>query len=79
MKKITSTEANRSFSKLLARAVKGQPTEITIRGKVVARLQPVTDDERRKEEAFRRHLEYLRRQPVMNLPRVSREELYDDE
>jgi prevent-host-death family protein len=78
MKRITSTEANRSFSKLLSRAVRGEPTEITIRGKVVARLQPVSEDDRRKEEAFLRHLDTLKRKPVMNLPRVSRDELYED-
>lgn len=79
VKKITSTEANRSFSKLLARAARGEPTEITVRGKVVARLQPVSEEDRLKEEVFLQHLDALKREPVMNLPRLSRDELYDDE
>jgi len=78
MKTITSTEANRSFSKLLARAAKGESTAITVRGKVIARLEPAASDdgkaaERRKLE----HVRQLRRRPVMDLPRFSRDELYD--
>jgi prevent-host-death family protein len=78
MKKVTSTEANRSFSKLLARAAKGEPTEITIRGKVVARLQPVSEEEKQREAAFQELLERLRSQTPMGIPRGSRDELYDD-
>lgn len=82
MTKISATEANRSFSKLLARVRKGQIAEITVRGEVVARMEPVkrrspaVEARRRKDwEAF---MERLRNQPVLNLPRVSRDELYDD-
>jgi prevent-host-death family protein len=78
MKQVTSTEANRSFSKLLARAAKGEPTEITVRGKVVARLQPVSEVEKQREAAFQELLERLRSQSPMGIPRGTRDELYDD-
>lgn len=77
--KVTSTHANRSFSKLVADAMGGRTTEITVRGKVVAKLVPATEAETRRDESFRKHLAELRNRPVMNLPRVPREQLYDDD
>ena len=83
MKRISATEANRSFSKLLASVRKGKPAEITVRGEVVARLEPVSrqdrasDEERRKD--WEKFMEHLRSQPVLNIPRGTRHELYDDE
>jgi prevent-host-death family protein len=83
MKRISATEANRSFSKLLASVRKGKPAEITVRGEVVARLEPVSrqdrasDEERRKD--WEKFMEHLRSQPVLNIPRGTRDELYDDE
>ena len=81
MFKITSTEANRSFSKILADVREGRTAEITVRGEVVAKiipvakLDPVAEAKRQKDwDAF---LEKLRSQPALNLPRVSRDELYD--
>jgi prevent-host-death family protein len=78
MKLVPSTEANRSFSKLLARAAKGETVAITVRGKIVARIVPDQDYNdvalaiRRRE-----HIEQLRRQPALNLPRVTRDDMYD--
>jgi prevent-host-death family protein len=83
MKRISATEANRSFSKLLASVRKGKPAEITVRGEVVARLEPVSrqdrasDEERRKD--WEKFMEHLRSQPVLNIPRGTRDELYDDD
>jgi prevent-host-death family protein len=78
MKQVPSTEANRSFSKILARAAKGETVAITVRGKIVARIVPDQDYNdvalaiRRRE-----HMERLRRQPVLNLPRFTRDDMYD--
>jgi prevent-host-death family protein len=78
MKQVPSTEANRSFSKILARAAKGETIAITVRGKIVARIVPDQDYNdvalaiRRRE-----HMERLRRQPVLNLPRFTRDDMYD--
>jgi len=77
MASITSTEANRNFSKLLAAATKGKSTDITMRGKVVARLVPVSEEEIKREEAWQKHLDEMRKRPAMNLPRATREEFYE--
>jgi len=83
MRRVTSTEANRSFSKLLGRATKGEPTEITVRGKVVARLEGVPQPDPaakvEKQKRWEEFIERLRNQPVLNIPRGTRDELYDDE
>jgi prevent-host-death family protein len=77
MPSVTSTEANRKFSKILANAMNGKSTDITVRGKLVARLVPVSADDAAREAEWHRYLEELRSRPAMNLPRVKREELYD--
>ena len=81
MKKISSTNANRSFSKILADAISGEATEITVRGKVVARIVPATGPEARSEGERKKRwnalMERLKSQPVLNLPRVTRDEMYD--
>ena len=79
MTTITSTDANRKFSKMLAAARKGRSTDITVRGIPVARLVPLSPLEAQREADFRKHLEEIRNRPVMNLPRVTRDEMYDDE
>jgi prevent-host-death family protein len=43
MKTISSTEANRSFAKIVSQAAKGQVFGVTIRGKVIARIVPESD------------------------------------
>jgi prevent-host-death family protein len=78
MSTITSTEANRAFSKLLAAARKGRSTDITVRGIPVARLVPLSPLEAQREADFRKHLEDIRNRPVLNLPRMTRDEMYDD-
>lgn len=78
MARITSTEANRKFSRMLADARKGRSTDITMRGKVVAKLVPVSEDEAAREAEWQKHLDELRKRPVLNLPRATREEMYED-
>jgi prevent-host-death family protein len=82
MTRVTSTEANRSFSKLLAEVRKGNEAEITVRGEVVAKLVPIEKVDMQAQEARRQSweklMERLRQQPALNLPRISREELYED-
>ena len=78
MKLIASTEANRNFSKLLGRAAKGETIAITVRGKIVARIVPDADyNDAALAIRRREHVERLRRQPVLNLPRFTRDDLYD--
>jgi prevent-host-death family protein len=75
---ITSTQANRSFSKLLAKAISGKPTDITVRGKAVARLIPITESDRKRAAELERYVRELSHRPVENHARLKREELYDE-
>jgi prevent-host-death family protein len=78
MNKITASEANRQFSKLLQNVRAGESYVITSHGKVVAQLIPPTiqnDGERRK--AWDRLLKRLEKQPARNSGPWSRDEAYD--
>jgi prevent-host-death family protein len=80
MKKVTSTHANRSFSRILAEAIKGEATEITVRGKVVAKIVPAAEtglSDARRKKRWDLFVEQLKSQPVQNLPRMARDKLYD--
>jgi antitoxin (DNA-binding transcriptional repressor) of toxin-antitoxin stability system len=83
MAKVTATEANRNFSKLLADVRKGRTAEITVRGEVVARLERVTPQQRRsdkeREKSWEKLIDRLRSQKPLGVPRGTRDELYDDE
>ena len=79
MKMITATEANRDFSKLLEEVIKGVSIGVTKHGKVVATVNPVKSyDDEEAQAAVREHLEMLRMQPLLGIPRGTRDELYDD-
>jgi prevent-host-death family protein len=79
MKTVSAAEANRNFSKLLGGVGKGEEFLITSRGRPVARLVGPSDDEAKKakELARQRLFAYLRSRPIQNLPRVTRDEIYD--
>jgi antitoxin (DNA-binding transcriptional repressor) of toxin-antitoxin stability system len=80
MKNISMTEANRSFAKIAHRAAKGEVFGLTVRGKVIARIVPETDYNDIALAIRRRvHLESLRDRPTMNLPKLSREDMYERE
>jgi prevent-host-death family protein len=75
---ISTTIANRSFSQIVNRAAKGEVFGVTVRGKVIARIVPESDYNDHALAIRRRlHLETLRQKPAMNLPRVTRDEMYD--
>lgn len=77
---VTAADANRNFSQLL-RGVReeGATYVVTSHGKPVAKIMPVTEEDDRafREAAFQRMLERQATQPVLNLPRWTRDELYD--
>jgi prevent-host-death family protein len=80
VKTVSAAEANRNFSKLLGRVDKGERITITSRGRPVAVLVPAGDDAdeaARKERARKRLVDSLRNRPILNLPRVTRDEIYD--
>lgn len=78
MKMITATEANRDFSKLLEEVTAGEIIGVTKHGRVVATINPVRHTGEEAEAFKLSHLERLRRQPCLGIPRGTRDELYDD-
>lgn len=79
MKTVTATEANRDFSKLLDEVSSGKAIGITKRGKMVATINPVNQrDEKAAQASILEHLAQLRQQPVLGIPRGTRDELYED-
>jgi antitoxin (DNA-binding transcriptional repressor) of toxin-antitoxin stability system len=78
VKTISMTEANRSFARIAHRAAKGEVIGLTVRGKVIARIVPDTDYNDAALAIRRRlHIETLRDTPAMNLPKSTRDEMYD--
>jgi len=78
MKMITATKANRDVSKLLEEVVAGRSIGITKHGRMVATINPVGRDNDEAEAFKRAHLEKLRNQALLGIPRGTRDELYDD-
>lgn len=78
---ISAADANRHFSQIL-RGVReeGATYIVTSHGKAVAKIVPIADEDNCavRERAKVLLLERLRKQPAMNLPRFTRDELYDD-
>jgi prevent-host-death family protein len=84
MKQVSAAEANSNFSSVMQDVAQGETVVVTQDGRPVARIEPVTDadakfDALQREEARKRLWERLMSQPVLNLPKISRDELYEDE
>jgi prevent-host-death family protein len=75
-KSITAAEANRKFSKVLRQVKEGQSYVVTSHGRPVARIAPV--EEKNRSQAKAALLAHLKSQPVQNIGRWTRDELYDD-
>lgn len=76
---VSAADANRKFSFILRGVREGHSYVVTSHGRAVARIVPA--DERTNIEAGARAslLARLERQPVGNIGRWSRDELYEDE
>ncbi len=75
-KAISAAEANRRFSHLLREVREGHSFIVTSHGKPVAKITPHTREsasEKAREAFFRR----LEAQPVRNIGRWTRDELYE--
>ena len=76
---ITAADANRRFSSLLRRVREGRSVVVTSHGKPIARIVPLSErDERTTEGARAALLARLRSEPVANIGRWTRVELYED-
>ncbi len=78
MKTVSAAEANRQFSKILREVREGETVVVTSHGKPVVKIVPAGRDIAEREEAMARLLAHLDAQPVLNLPRISRDEMHDD-
>jgi len=79
--RISAAEANRRFSRLLRGVREGHSYVVTANGRPIARLAPISEaasaDERLREAAKRDLLARLENQPVIDIGRWMRDELYD--
>jgi prevent-host-death family protein len=76
---VSAADANRRFSELLRVVRDGRTVLVTSHGKPVARIVPVTEHDRTSEGVRTALLDRLRAEPVMNVGRWTRDELYEDE
>lgn len=78
---VSAADANRHFSQIL-RGVReeGATYVVTSHGKPVAKIVPIIDEQDHavREAAWKKMLERWSRQPVLNIGRWTRDELYDD-
>ena len=74
---IPAAEANRSFSRLLREVQGGQSFMVTAHGKPVARIVPCDNEQTTRSLAREQLLERLVSQPVADIGRWSRDELYE--
>ncbi|MET0367474.1 MAG: type II toxin-antitoxin system prevent-host-death family antitoxin [Methylobacterium sp.] len=78
-KTISAAEANRGFSEILRGVRDGHSYVVTNHGRPVARIVPAEREDAARDAKKEALLERLRRQPVTNAGRWTRDELYEDE
>ncbi len=76
-KAISAADANRNFSQVLREVREGQSFVVTSHGRPVARLAPVQNAGSVRVDARGRLLRRLRAQPVVDIGRWTRDELYE--
>lgn len=76
-KAISAADANRNFSQLLREVREGQSFVVTSHGRPVARLAPFRNGVTTGADARLRLLKRLRAQPLVNVGRWKRDELYE--
>jgi prevent-host-death family protein len=76
---VSAADANRRFSLLLRGVREGRSYVVTSHGKPVARLIPAGKHDNVSSSARSVLLSRLERQPVVNVGRWTRDELYEDD
>ena len=76
---VSAAEANRRFSQLLRSVRDGDSYLVTAHGRPVARIVPISSDDRVVDAARVALLQHLRSQTPVNAGRWTRDELYEDE
>ena len=78
-KSVSSADANRNFSQILQGVRRGRSFVVTSHGKPVARIVPIAETDAVASNAWSALLERLRSQPVVDIGRWTRDELYEDD
>ena len=74
---VSAADANRRFSELLRLVRQGKSVVVTSHGKPVARIVSTTDRDQTTRGARAELFSRLRAQPVVDIGRWSRDELYE--
>ncbi|BBK29857.1 prevent-host-death family protein [Stella humosa] len=74
---VSAADANRNFSLILRGVREGRTYVVTNHGKAVARILPAERDEAVSAAARKALLEHLQAQPVLDVGRWTRDELYE--
>ena len=77
-KAVSAADANRRFSKLLRAVREGQSYVVTSHGEPVARITPIEKNGRMLRGAKVALLKRLKAEPVLQIGRWRREELYEE-
>jgi prevent-host-death family protein len=75
---VSAADANRNFSQLLRRVRQGRSYVVTSHGKPVAKILPVGEMDHVEAGARGALLARLRAEPVAEISRWTRDELYED-
>lgn len=75
---VSAADANRRFSQLLRTVREGRSYVVTAHGKPVAKIVPAGGHDRTRAGARAALLDRLRAEPVVDVGRWTREELYAD-
>lgn len=76
---VSAANANRSFSRLLRSVREGRSVVVTSHGKPIAKIVPVSErDDWMTQGARAALLSRLRAEPVVDVGRWTRDELYED-
>jgi prevent-host-death family protein len=76
---VSATDASRKFAQILRTVREGRTFIVTLHGKAVVKVVPMAEDHKVRLAARAILLERLRSQPVLNVGRWTRGELYEDE
>jgi prevent-host-death family protein len=78
MKTVSASEARRRLSKLLRDVSAGETVVVTLHGEPVAQIVPALHSVFKREQALICLLARLNAQSVLDLPRIGREEMYQE-
>lgn len=80
VKTVSAATANREFSKLMKIAEGGEEVVVTSRGTPKVKLVRIDKDESevvKRQKAFDEFTEWLKSRPILNLPRATRDDMYE--